>query len=194
MEHHAAGPEDGVGAGAEDGVDEGAGRGGGGGRAVEPPPPLLPHCDVTHVEKLTQALVMAELRAAHVVALATAVVLKDEQYVDRDTSAVAVAPAAERQTGSLVYEDTPLVAVVHINSIDATWGHHAGAGPEDGVDDGVGRGGGRGGDGGGGTPSTSTSTRLASICAHVANLLRKTAESKAAVLVSMANLATRADW
>ena len=71
MAHHVAGPEDGDGAG--------AGRGGGGGRAVEPPPPLPLHCDVTHDAKLSQALVTAELSAAHVVALEMADVLKEAQ-------------------------------------------------------------------------------------------------------------------
>ena len=121
-EHQAAGvpppPEgdgDGDGGGGGDGGDDVNGDGdddGAGGRDGEPPPP---HADATHVPRSSHTLLTAVVRAAHVVALPTADVLIEGQYVVKDAKLVAYEPAMAAHIES-PYELNVLIVLVHVDS------------------------------------------------------------------------------
>ena len=106
-------------------VEAGKGTGGaGGGRAGELPPPLLGQSACAHKTKLLHALVTAEPRAAHVVALEMADVLIDGQYDRYVVILVAVEPALEAHVASLVSIETPLTTAEHDVTSIADWEHH----------------------------------------------------------------------
>ena len=112
------GEERGIGGGGGDGGDDVNGDGdddGAGGRDGEPPPP---HADATHVPRSSHTLLTAVVRAAHVVALPTADVLIEGQYVVKVAKLLAYEPAmaAQVESGNELYELNELIILVHDDS------------------------------------------------------------------------------